>query len=627
MAENVAPTAVNIEEQPLSALKSSFNVSEYAPGESAPASATEAGPLAARLVDGKPVVRREAYVELAGVLAAAAGGDGSCFEEYAPLLKKVLLDNASTCHEPAIDIAAAIATHAPAVVAQGVASAAANALVEKHVAGKLQPKALDALLAFAAAGATDSVASALVKGSAHKVPKTRAAAAKGLAALLQGAAQPESLDLKAATTVVVGLIEHRDKAVRDEGLALLGALRLLRGDGFMKGELKGLTDAKLAELKETAKPSAAADADGGAAPARGAAATVAAAAAPAGAAGATPSAAGDASAAAAPPARPLVVEPFDLHAALPKAKWLKAVAGEKWGERKAAADQIVDLLADQWALVASDYSDIVRALKKLTSDANINVVSSSVRAMASLGRTLGKDGFGAHARKLAPGLLEKAADKKLGAPVGGALEAFTAAGCIGLADALEIAQPAVGDKNPLVQIAALKWLKAAAAATARTALRGRAAPSATGCSRDRRLVARGACGRLRRARRRGARARRGRRGGLCEQPPAEEGGARGGARGRRPPSSAAPAAAPVGGAKRPSATAATAPPPAATAPTAKVAKPSGLSARAPCRRARRRPPWRPRAARSPRRSPPVAPWPTRRRGRSLRCRRRRSCRR
>ena len=46
------------------------------------------------------MVRRAAYAELA-TLFAAEDTLGVDYEEHAPALKKMLMDNASNCHEPA----------------------------------------------------------------------------------------------------------------------------------------------------------------------------------------------------------------------------------------------------------------------------------------------------------------------------------------------------------------------------------------------------------------------------------------------------------------------------------------------------------------------------------------------
>ena len=86
-SENAVPT--NIEDQPLTSLKSTFAVSEFAADSGAASPSTGAPqPLAKRLIDSKPVTRRAAYIELAGVFTNGASPED--FEEHSPLLKKLL---------------------------------------------------------------------------------------------------------------------------------------------------------------------------------------------------------------------------------------------------------------------------------------------------------------------------------------------------------------------------------------------------------------------------------------------------------------------------------------------------------------------------------------------------------
>ena len=251
--ENSVPQTTNIEEISLSQLKSSFNVAEFATGASVDSPGGANKPLAARLGDSKPVVRRAAYAELA-TLFAAEDTLGVDYEEHAPALKKMLMDNASNCHEPALDVITAFAQKAPPEIVVPAASAAAGALVEKHAAGKYQPKAIEALLSLVGVGKEGAAAvqHALTAGAKHKVPKTCAAAAKALVATMRGFPSG-TLDAKALTPLLVPLIEHRDKSVRDEGMALLGEVRIARGDLVFK-ELKGLSEEKINELKGMGLP-------------------------------------------------------------------------------------------------------------------------------------------------------------------------------------------------------------------------------------------------------------------------------------------------------------------------------------------------------------------------------------
>ena len=219
MAENVAPAVINsIEEAPLTSLKSTFDVSEHAPDPATEAAnaASAAKPLAVRLTDAKPVARKGAYEELAKLFGGGDADAAAAFEEHAPALKKVLLDNASLCHEAALSAAIAFAAGAPDGVVEERAASLAGAVVDKLLpTPKLVPKALEALLTFVRRGAGAAVLGALLSGAASKVPKVCGGAAKGLSAVLKehGAETPS---LKQVIGVIACLINHRDKGVRDE---------------------------------------------------------------------------------------------------------------------------------------------------------------------------------------------------------------------------------------------------------------------------------------------------------------------------------------------------------------------------------------------------------------------------
>ena len=460
MAENV-PCA-NVEEQPLAALKSTFNVSEHA---EAPADADSSQPLGKRLVDNKPNVRKAACAELAS-LFEEAGEDRTPFEEHAPLVHKLLLDNASLCHENALLAAAAFAKAAPAEVVLAEAKHIATAVVEKHAhSGKavLQAKATEVLASLVEAGAASATQPALVAGAAHKVPKVRAAAAKVLAQLVRSF-RPGVLDLNAISPVLAGICEHREKAVRDEGAALVGELRLIRGDGFLTS-IKGLPKDKADALKEAPLP-------GPAGPdeqrcLRGEAL------AGVGANHVDPATAGLGEGSVAGAALTEDVKPFDLYLALqrefdPRAKagtmgadkWSRKLASDKWTERKEAAELLSTSLAGKTKLVSADYTEVAKGLKQRLGDSNLNVVAVAIRAMGALAAPLGKD-FASHAKRLAPALFEKGGVKnsQVVEAVKSTLDTM-ASSCLLLEEAIEIAKPASGSKDGLVQACAVRCVRA-----------------------------------------------------------------------------------------------------------------------------------------------------------------------
>ena len=466
MAEN-APVN-SLEDIPLAQVKSTFNVAEHAESDVSAA----AGPLAKRLADGNPQVRKAAYSELAELFALA--DEPSVFDEYAARIVEILCDKMPATHGSALDAATAFLRGAPAELAQAQAGPMATTIVDKHLA---RPKALEALLYLVEVGGASHVQIALALGAASKIVKTRAAALKALAQavrLFGGSA----FDLGALALVLApakgvdGNVEHRDKEVRDAAAALVGEVRLALGrreQDWCKG-IKGVADAKLKELKEAPLPPPLPPSERrrlrseGPAP-TGAAADSAAATA-AGAAG------GELCGAAAAP-------PFDLLRALPHSKgsavpdtWLQsltdnlvigAAKAQGWQGRKAAAEQLIGLLDGREALVPADYSALAQGLKKvLDLEMNLGVVSVAVRAVGALAAPLGKD-FARHAKLLAPSLFKRGGERNTQVVDGvkATLDAIARAGCLPLADAIEATKgkEAAASTNPSVQSCAVRFVK------------------------------------------------------------------------------------------------------------------------------------------------------------------------
>lgn len=92
---------------------------------------------------------------------------------------------------------------------------------------------------------------------------------------------------------------------------------------------------------------------------------------------------------------------------------------------------VVELADGRPMLARADYSEVVRGLKPLLTDANVNVVASAARALGALATPLGRE-FRDHARKVAGALLEKGADKdrRVLEAVQATLRAFAEAGCL-----------------------------------------------------------------------------------------------------------------------------------------------------------------------------------------------------
>ena len=350
-------------------------------------------PLASRLAHSKPAERKQAYAELsvAFVLGGSAG-EAAVFDENLPQLKGILMDGASLCHDSALGVALAFTAHAPTATVTEAAAMIATVVVDKHLPGSKQAKALDVILSLVEAGAVAHVQRALIGGAAHRAPKTRAAAVRAIAAALH--AFGHVLDTKSLLDLPATLVEHGDKGVRDAGAALVGELRRLRGEAYFK-EMKGLSEKRVAWLAQQPTP----EVD---------AASVRRVRGGAEAGSVVPAAAdvvsmGNEGAGEAP-------SKFELLSKLPRSrgstsadKWLTATAATRWQDRKGAADLVHDLLDGKLQLVPADYTELVGGLRRLLSDANSSVVASAARAIGAVARTLSRD-FARHARKVRPAM-------------------------------------------------------------------------------------------------------------------------------------------------------------------------------------------------------------------------------
>ena len=348
-------------------------------------------------------------------------------------------------------------------------------LVEKHLAGKYQSKVIGALLCLLEVGSplTEAVQAALMIAVQHKIPKLKAGGAKAAVEAMR--LLGDVLDLKELTPSLPELMDHRDKAVRDEGTALFAMMRRARGDDPLFKQLKGIkkggfTEQRLTELKETALPEPVA---------------------PTykrqrqGAAGAAGAAGADASEDGADGEQPAVdafaqkaaqeaAEPFDLLGKMPRKKgsatldlWEKSLSAEKWQERKAAADEVSKLAEGKPLLCQGDYSEVAKGLATLAKNGgggqnqyNAAVMTSAVKAMGALAVPL-KQAFAKHALKLAPVLIEKGADKNMGLTIAvrQVLGVFTSAGCVTFAEAVAIsAAKGATTANPRVKQTAMHWI-------------------------------------------------------------------------------------------------------------------------------------------------------------------------
>jgi len=453
-ADVIAGTApaVNIEEMAVGGGSSNPMPDEYPPGFTPPENDENAVslPLEKRLVSKKWQDRKSAYDEL---VAAADLAPDDVRAAHSESLHKMVADANPFAQERALELLVKLAgAIEKPEEAKALAANVMPVLCEKALSGRpnVKSRASEAALLLVEAGAALSVQAACVGMGTHKVPKVVLAALE-LLSLVICEFGPRVFELRGLLKPLGALGEgHKDKSVREAALICLVELRARTGEATVSPALKDAKPACVAEYERLCTERSADSGReqpprlvNGATPieavANGSFATVG---------------GGD---------EEEVVE-IAVLGKLSKA-WHTEAAAEKWSVRKGAFDALV-ALADTPRIKKEDYTEVLRALKAaIGKDANVNVVSSAVRAVGLLARGLGSD-FGRHAKDFAPLLLEKSAEKNrvVVDAVTSALDALYAAGCAQLPEVAEWASNGLNSKTPQVRAASAEWLRRCAAA-------------------------------------------------------------------------------------------------------------------------------------------------------------------
>ena len=143
-------------------------------------------------------------------------------------------------------------------------------------------------------------------------------------------------------------------------------------------------------------------------------------------------------------------------------KFWDAVNSAKWKERLDAVTRLKEL-ADAPRLASGDYGDVARALKKIvTKDANIACVGEACAAAGALAKGLRKE-WTREAKVLLPGMLDKLKDKNSSVVQKNqdALLEFSKH-CFSLADVADDILAALAHKMPKVPQQTLLWIATAA---------------------------------------------------------------------------------------------------------------------------------------------------------------------
>ena len=322
----------------------------------------------------------------------------------------------------------------------------------------------------------DAVVDALLKGSAHKVPKLALACVEAMRVSVKEFGVPVVVPPKPMLKGIAPLFDSKDAKVRGAAKDLTVELtRWLGHDavrrdliekmrGTMQAEVQAAADAieigravrQRLTRKEAANPPApdtavdhidAMDVDGGDGAVASAATTNGDVKLP------------DAYEFADPESILDVLETQPKDKETPK--FWDAVNSSKWNQRLDAMTRLKEL-ADAPRLASGDYGDVARALKKIvTKDANIACVGEACAAAGGLAKGLRKE-WTREAKVLLPGMLDKLKDKNTSVVQKNqdALLLFSTH-CFSLADVADDVLAALSHKMPKVPQQTMLWIAAA----------------------------------------------------------------------------------------------------------------------------------------------------------------------
>ncbi|XP_037087768.1 LOW QUALITY PROTEIN: protein mini spindles-like [Pollicipes pollicipes] len=330
------------------------------------------------------------------------------FSRYAGLIKKFVADSNAVAQEKGLE--AALVFMENAHVAGRVSGDVVAAVVQKAIAApktSTREKARELLLMVVEIEKYELVQEELVKGFSQKNPKVVAACIGALTLALQSFGH-KILSLKPLIKLIPGLMEHKDKNVREEAKGLIVELHRWIGDAI-KAHIASLKPVQVSELEaEFARSSGQkaqqtrylrsqqdlrakmeaqgpADEDGDD---------------------------DDGDEAEDEAIDPLdLLEPVNILAQLPK-EFHELVEAKKWQERKQGLEALRELTTKHPKLEPGDYGDVVKALKKIISkDTNVMVVALAGHCLAGVASGLKKH-FAPYAVACIGAIVEKFKEKK-----------------------------------------------------------------------------------------------------------------------------------------------------------------------------------------------------------------------
>lgn len=330
------------------------------------------------------------------------------WNKFLGLVKKFVIDSNAVAQEKGLEATLAFVENCGS--AGKTAGDVVASIVAKSIAApktKTREMSLQIILMYVEIEKQEAVQEELVKGMEHKNPKIVAECVSAVTQALREFG-PKVVTIKPLVKVMPTLLENRDKAVRDNGKAMVVEMHRWIG-AALKPQLSSLKPVQLTELETEFEKTK----NDKAVPTRylrSQQARQAKAAAEAAETGDGGEDEGDNDAA-------VEIDPYELMTAvdilskLPSGFYDK-VEAKKWQERKEAMDEFNNLLQKSPKLESGDYGDLVRALKKIISkDSNVVVVTVALKNLAGLANGL-KKRFSPYASACIPALLEKFKEKK-----------------------------------------------------------------------------------------------------------------------------------------------------------------------------------------------------------------------
>ena len=326
--------------------------------------------------------------------------------QYNGQIKKFITDSNAVAQEKGLEAALAYVENCD--VAPKVASECVEGVVVKCVAApktKTKDLAKQIVLMFCEVEAYEKTIEELLKGLTQKNPKVVSGCVNAMTECLH-AFGAKVIKVSPLLKAVVPLLDHRDKAVREEGKNLIIEAYRWVGD-IMKQQLNGVKPVQMSELEaefekvsgEKAKPErllrsqqtfagGAVEEDEG----------------------------GDGEAKEEDEAEeesdPFdLLDPVEILDKLPK-NFYELVEEKKWQLRKEALDALLPLSQSPKISPNGDYNDLVRVLKKfIAKDTNVMLVTLAAQCIAGIAKGL-RTGFKNGATHLLPAVLEKFKEKK-----------------------------------------------------------------------------------------------------------------------------------------------------------------------------------------------------------------------